>query len=770
MYRKKFFLNIILLAFALNSIAQTKYTISGYVRDSTSGEELIGSIISLKEAPSLGASTNAYGFYSVTAPEGKYNVIVQSMGYNTKLIHLDLNQNKRIDIKLLENVSQLNEITVSSEKQNENITKTQMSVEKIDIKEIEKIPVIFGEKDILKTIQLMPGVKSAGEGGSGFFVRGGAADQNLIFLDEANVYNAAHLLGFFSVFNSDAIKDITLFKGTQPAEYGGRLSSVLDVRMLDGNDKKFGVEGGIGVISSRLKIDGPIVKEKGSFTISGRRTYADLFLKLSNDSVIRSTKLYFYDLNAKANYRINDKNRIFLSGYFGKDVLGFGSTFGIDWGNATGTLRWNHLFGSKLFSNTSVIFSNYNYNIHLSGTNKIKIISRIQDWNAKMDFQYFVNSKNRLRFGLNSIYHKIIPGAVTLESSTTKLSDKYSSENAVYISNEYKSNKDFSFEYGLRGSSFSVLGPGNFYNYNNDGSVKDTLKYSTSKIIKTYYYLEPRLGINYVYSENTSIKAAYARNVQNMHLLSNSTSGNPTDSWIPTSNIVKSEIADQVSLGYYRNFKESKYQFSIEVYYKGLQNQIDYKDGAQITLNENAEAGLLYGIGRAYGVEFCLRKKIGKLTGWVGYTLSRTEKKIENINQGKWYAAKQDRTHDISIVTMYEINKKWTISSTWVYYTGNAVTFPSGKYEISGQLVNYYTERNGYRMPAYHRLDIGVTWNNKKTEKYESNWNFSCYNVYGRQNAYSITFKQDPNDPTKTQAVQTSLFRWVPSITYNFKF
>lgn len=767
---KKTLLSIILLAFALNSIAQTKYTISGYVRDSISGEELIGSIISLKETPSLGASTNVYGFYSVTAPEGKYNVIIQSMGYNTKRIHLDLNQNKRIDIKLSENLSQLNEVTVSSEKQNENITKTQMSVEKIDIKEIEKIPVIFGEKDILKTIQLMPGVKSGGEGGSGFFVRGGAADQNLIFLDEANVYNAAHLLGFFSVFNSDAIKDITLFKGTQPAEYGGRLSSVLDVRMLDGNDKLFGVEGGIGVISSRLKIDGPIVKEKGSFTISGRRTYADLFLKLSNDSVIRSTKLYFYDLNAKANYRINDKNRIFLSGYFGKDVLGFGSTFGIDWGNATGTLRWNHLFGSKLFSNTSVIFSNYNYNIHLSGTSKIKIISRIQDWNAKMDFQYFANSKNRLKFGFNSIYHKIIPGAVTLESSTTKLSDKYSSENAVYISNEYKSNTDFSIEYGLRGSFFSVLGPGNFYNYNKDGSVKDTLKYSTSKIIKTYYYLEPRLGINYVYSENTSIKAAYARNVQNMHLLSNSTSGNPTDSWIPTSNIVKSEIADQISLGYYRNFKENKYQFSTEVYYKGLQNQIDYKDGAQITLNENAEADLLYGIGRAYGVEFCLRKKVSKLTGWIGYTLSRTEKKIENINQGKWYAAKQDRTHDISIVTMYEINKKWTVSSTWVYYTGNAVTFPSGKYEISGQVVNYYTERNGYRMPAYHRLDIGVTWNNKKTEKYESNWNFSCYNVYGRQNAYSITFKQDPNDPTKTQAVQTSLFRWVPSITYNFKF
>jgi len=761
---------LILLFLSAITTAQTKYTISGYVRDTTSGEDLIGSIVSIKEIPSLGASTNAYGFYSISVPEGNYFVIIQSMGYKPKVVKVELNQNRRIDVKLRESVNELNEVTVTTEVKNENITKTQMGVEKIDIKEIEKIPVIFGEKDILKTIQLMPGVKSAGEGGSGFFVRGGAADQNLIYLDEATVYNAAHLLGFFSVFNSDALKDITLYKGTQPAEYGGRLSSVLDVKMLDGNDKKFGVEGGIGIIASRLKIDGPIVKDKGSFTISGRRTYADLFLKLSSDAATRSAKLYFYDLNAKTNYRINDKNRVFLSGYFGKDVLGFGTTFGIDWGNATGTLRWNHLFSSKLFSNTSVIFSNYNYNIHISGANKIKIVSKIQDWNAKMDFQYFLNSKNRIKFGFNSIYHKIVPGVVILETNTTTLSSKYSSENAAYISNEFKPSNHFSIEYGLRGSSFSVLGPGNFYNYNKDGTVKDTMKYTSNKVIKTYYYIEPRIGINYIISEKTSIKGGYSRNVQNMHLLSNSTSGNPTDSWIPTSNIVKPEISDQVSLGYYQNFKENKYQFSTEIYYKDLKNQIDYKDGAQILLNENAEADLLFGIGRAYGIEFCLKKKFGKFTGWVGYTLSRTEKKIENINQGNWYVAKQDRTHDVSVVGMYELTKKWNVAATWVYYTGNAVTFPSGKYEVAGQVVNYYTERNGYRMPAYHRLDIGVTWNNKKTAKYESNWNFSCYNVYGRQNAYSITFQPDPNDPTKTQAVQTSLFRWVPSITYNFKF
>lgn len=756
-------------------LAQKKVTLSGNIKDSKTGEQLIGASITIKEIPEVGATTNAYGFYSLTIPVGNYTVIVQFMGYEPKTVQLKLSQSTKQDFILGEKVSTLDEVVVVGERKDQNITKVQMGIEKISTKEIERIPVIFGEKDVLKTLQLTPGVKSAGEGSSGFYVRGGTADQNLILLDEATVYNASHLLGFFSVFNSDAIKDITFYKGTQPAEFGGRLSSVLDIKMQDGNEKNYSAEGGIGVIASRLKVEGPIKKDKGSFTISGRRTYADLFLKLSRDTNLNKTVLYFYDLNAKANYSLGDKDRIFLSGYFGRDVLGFASKIGVDWGNATGTLRWNHLYSDKLFSNTSLIFSNYEYKIHLDfSSTKVQVISRIQDWNLKEDFQYFANSKNEIKFGFNSIYHKIIPGAITLESNAKlnqlNLTNKYGWENALYVSDEYKINALWSLQYGLRFSAYSAIGPGDFYTYDADGNTIDTTKFSPGKFVKTYLNPEPRVNLNYILNEKSSVKVSYTRNIQNLHLLSNSTTENPTDSWIPSSNNVKPEISDQVSLGYFRNFKNNLYEFSAETYYKYMQNQIDYKDGSQITLNENAESQLLFGTGRAFGIELFLKKKYGKFTGWVGYTLSRTEKKIEGINNGNYYPAKQDRTHDVSIVGIYELSPKWTFSATWVYYTGNAVTFPSGKYEIAGQIVNYYTERNGYRMPAYHRLDIGVTWLRKKTEKFESSWNFSCYNAYGMENAYSITFQLDPNDASKTQAVQTTLFRWVPSVTYNFKF
>ncbi|MCD6010770.1 MAG: TonB-dependent receptor [Flavipsychrobacter sp.] len=752
-----------------------KYTISGYVRDSLTGEELIGVTIKVGEMPAVGTVTNAYGFYSLTIQEGKYTIVSQYVGYVSKVEKVDLVGNVKLDFKLAEQAHQLQEVVVTTEKKDENITKTQMGVEKLSIKEIETIPVLMGEKDVLKTLQLRPGVKSAGEGNSGFYVRGGAADQNLILLDEATVYNASHLLGFFSVFNSDALKDVTLYKGSQPAQYGGRLASVLDIRMQDGNDKQYGAEGGIGLIASRLKIEGPIVKNKGAFTVSGRRTYADVFLKLSQDSNINRARLYFYDLNAKANYRLDDKNRIYLSGYFGKDVLGFGDNFGIDWGNYTGTLRWNHLFSSKLFSNTSLIASNYNYNININfGGTSGNITSRIQDYNLKEDLQYYANSTNTVRFGFNSIHHTIVPGTISFISATSSssldLDKKYSWENAVYLSHEYKPNSRMSVEYGARLTSFSVIGPGTFYTYDSAGDAVDSAIYKSGTFVKTYVNVEPRLSANFIINEKSSVKASYGRNTQNLHMLSNSTSGNPTDLWIPNSNNVKPEIADQVAVGYFRNFKDNAYEFSAEVYYKDMQNQIDYKDGAELNFNENVEAELLMGKGRAYGMELFLKKKYGKLTGWVGYTLSRTERKIAGINNGKYYAAKQDRTHDIAIVGIYELNKKWTISSSWVYYTGNAVTFPSGKYSSGGYVVNYYTERNGYRMPAYHRLDIGATWYIKKTAKRESSLNISLYNAYGRMNAYSITFQEDPNDPTRTQAVQTTLFRWVPSITYNFKF
>ena len=765
----------LLFLFCLPLFSQNKYTISGYVKDARTGEELIGAAVIVKEIPSTGTYTNAYGFFSITIPQGNYTITVQFIGYEPKSIQITLNKNIKQEFTISEKTSELGEVVITAEKKNENISKNEMGVEKMEMKEIKNVPVLMGEKDVLKTLQLTPGVKSAGEGNSGFYVRGGAADQNLILLDEATVYNASHLLGFFSVFNSDAIKDVTLYKGSQPAEYGGRLSSVLDIRMKDGNDKTFGVEGGIGIIASRLKIEGPIKKDKGSFTISGRRTYADLFLKTSKDTSINKSRLYFYDLNAKANYDLDKNNRIFLSGYFGKDVFGFAKRFSMDWGNSTGTLRWNHLYSDKLFSNTSLIFSNYTYNIHLNfGTTKGVIVSRIQNWNLKQDYQYFISSKSSIKFGFNSIYHKIIPGVVTLESNSSfhelNLSNKFAWENALYYSQEYKPNDVLSLEFGLRFSAFSIIGPGDFYTYDSQGKTIDTTKLKSGEFLKTYFSPQPRISINYILNESSSLKASYARNVQDLHLLSNSTSGDPTDSWIPSSNNVKPEIADQVALGYFRNFKENKYEFSAEVYFKYLQNQIDYKDGAEITLNENAESQLLFGDGRAYGIELFLKKKYGKLNGWIGYTLARSEKKIDGINNNKYYPAKQDRTHDVSLVGIYEISKKWTVSGTWVYYTGNAVTFPSGKYQVNGVVTNYYTERNGYRMPPYHRLDIGITWQNVKRANFESSFNFSCYNVYGRENAYSITFQQDPKDLTKTQALQTTLFRWVPSITYNIKF
>jgi hypothetical protein len=775
MKKPKSILLIFVLLASLSATAQKKYTISGYVRDAKTGEEIIGAYLLIQDHKTLGAVSNAYGFYSLTIPEGTYIMSAQSMGFENKKSQIILNQNLKLDFQLDQFTTQLQEVVITERKKNENLTKTQMGVEKLNMKDLNNIPVLFGEKDVLKTIQLLPGAKSAGEGNSGFYVRGGTSDQNLILLDEATVYNASHLLGFFSVFNADALKDVNLYKGGQPAEFGGRLSSVLDIRTNDGNDKKYGVGGGIGLISSRLIIDGPIVKDKGSFSISARRTYLDLLLKLSKDSTINQGQLYFYDINAKANYRINSTNRIFLSGYFGKDVLAFGDRMGVNWGNATATLRWNHLFSDKLFSNTSLIFSDYTYNINtnIAGTQG-EIISRIQDYNLKEDFQYYPNPKNKIKFGFNSISHKIVPGAIKAASGTTiselDLTNNHAWENAIYASNEYKPNEIVSLEYGIRATSFSLIGPGDYFTYNSLGETIDTTSFGTNDFIKTYYSIEPRISANIILNKNSSVKVAYGRNTQNLHLLSNSTSGNPTDMWIPSSKNVKPEIADQISLGYFRNFKDNTYEFSTEIYYKYLQNQIDYKDGAELRFNENAESQLLFGTGRAYGIELLLKKKYGRLTGWIGYTLARTEKKIDGINKGDYYPVKQDRTHDITIVGMYQLAKKWTVSATWVYYTGNAVTFPSGKYELAGKMVSYYTERNGYRMPDYHRLDIGFTWQKKKTLKFESSWNFSLYNAYGRENPYSITFQTDPNDPTKTQAVQTTLFQWIPSITYNFKF
>jgi hypothetical protein len=760
---------------AFHGLAQTQYTVNGTIRDKSSGEVLIGASVYLLEVPRSGITSNSYGFYSISAPPGNYTLIVSFAGYQPDTVKIDLTKNMLLPIGLGIGGDQLAEVVVSAQRRNENVTRPLMGVQKLTTREIQNIPVLFGEKDVLKTIQLLPGIQFAGDGNSGFYVRGGGADQNLILLDEATVYNPSHLLGFFSTFNSDAIKDITVYKGGMPAEYGGRLSSVVDIKMNDGNNKEFHGGGGIGLISTRLNAEGPIVKDKGSYSISARRTYADVFLKLSRDSTVNGNSLYFYDLNVKANYKIGEKDHVYLSGYFGRDNLGFGKTFGIDYGNATGTARWNHVFNSRLFSNTSLIYSDYSYKIRInSDNNDINITSHIRDLDLKEDLQYFINADNKIDFGFNTIHHTISPGIISASQASSynslSLQNKYSQESAVYVSHEWSPADKVHFNYGLRATSFLVLGPGNLYTYDTSGNTIDTAHYNTGRIVKTYFNLEPRWSASFQASEATSFKLSYTRNVQVLHLLSNSTSANPTDLWLPSSNNVKPGIANQVSLGYYHNFHDNSYEFSSEVYYKNLQNQIDYRNGAQLIANENVESQLLFGEGRAYGMELFFKKKVGRLTGWVSYTLSRTELKIDGVNSNNWYPARQDRTHDISLVGIYQAGKKWTLSATWVYYTGNAVTFPNGKYEVDGQTAFYYTKRNGYRMPAYHRMDIAATLQAKKTKKFESSWTFSVYNLYGRENAYSIVFQNDPNDPTKTQALQYALFRFIPSVTYNFKF
>ena len=774
MYKITVFLLFASLCVAsLHLSAQQHFTISGYVKDAKTGEHLIGATITVAERQGVGSATNAYGFFSLTLPAGNYTVNAQFIGYDLKAVKVNLHHTVTVDVNLEPKSSELNEVVVSAHRPDENITKIQMGVQKLNTQEMSNVPVLFGEKDLLKTIQLLPGIQSAGDGGSGFYVRGGGSDQNLILLDEATVYNATHLMGFFSVFNSDAIKDVSVYKGNEPAEYGGRLSSVVDVKMNDGNDKTLKVNGGIGLISSHVTVEGPIVKDKGSFIVSARRTYADLFLKLSKDSLLKRSSLYFYDLNAKANYEFDRSNRLYLSGYFGKDVLGLSDMFGINWGNKTLTVRWNHLFSDKIFSNTSLIFSDYNYNITVNSGLQFTIISRIQDYTLKEDFQYYMNEHSTLKWGVQIIRHHTTPGTVTSTGDNVNiknLPNKQAWENSLYLSHQYIFSPKFSAEYGLRATLFQLMGPGTFYSYDADGNVSDSASYGSGKAVKSYLTVEPRISLNYKLTDESSLKASYATNSQNMHLLSNSTSGRPTDLWVPSSNNVKPEIAEQVAVGYYRNFSNNLYEFSAELYYKNLYNQINFKNGAQLIMNANIESQIISGTGRAYGLELYFKKTYGRFNGWISYTLSRSERKFAGINNGNYFPSNQDRTHDISVVGIYNLNKKWMLSATWVYNTGNAVTFPAGKYSVDGTTLFYYTQHNADRMPAYHRLDLGATWITKKTKKYESSWTFSLYNAYGHDNAYMIQFQNNPNDPDKTQAVQTTLFKMVPSVSFNFKF
>jgi hypothetical protein len=769
---------VLILCFILAHIgqisAQNKRTINGNVTDAKTGETLIGASIKLAGSATAAAITNSYGFYSVNTPQGSYEITVSFVGYKTITRNIDIHNDVRLNF-VLEEDSQLNEVVISANKRNENVSNPQMGLQKIDVKEINNIPVLLGERDVLKTLQLLPGIKSAGEGNSGFYVRGGSTDHNLILLDEAPVYNASHLLGFFSTFNSDAIKDVSVYKGGMPAQYGGRLSSVLDIKMNDGNRKSYTAEGGIGLISSRLKVEGPIVKDKGSFMISARRTYMDAFLKLSSDSSVNKNTLYFYDLNAKANYQLDDKNTLYLSGYFGRDKLGLSDTFGFNWGNATVTLRWNHLYSNRLFSNTSLIYSNYNYVIqNFMEENNFEVNSSIKDFNLKQDFEYSYSNNHNLKFGINAIQHTIAPGKLTASERSSVNETTYENRNglefAAYISDEWNVNDQMNLVYGLRLSSFSLIGPGNIKTYDVDGNTISTSAYRSNEFVKSYINLEPRISTSYQLSNSSSLKAAYTRNVQNIHLMSNSTSTSPTDIYIMNSNNVKPEIADQVAAGYFRNFNNDNYEFSAEIYYKWMQNQIEYRSGTDLRGNGNVEADLLYGDGRAYGMELFFKKRFGKINGWIGYTWSRTERQFDAINNGKWFYAKQDRTHDLSLVGIYKAGKRWTFSSVFVYNTGNAVTFPSGKYQINDRTVFYYTNKNGYRTPDYHRLDVSATLEGKPGKKLQSSWSFGIYNLYNRKNAFSIDFKDDPDDPTKTQAVQTTLFGIIPSVTWNFKF
>lgn len=754
-------------------VMQEKFTISGTIKSKEKGETIIGATIS---AANTGTVSNEYGFFSLTLAKGDYTLQVTAVGMQRQTMQLTLDKNRVVNI-LLDNESKvLEEVQVTATARGRSLSSPQMGIERLSIKEVKMIPVLFGEKDILKTVQLLPGIKPAGDGNSGFFVRGGAADQNLILLDEAPVYNASHLLGFFSTFNSDAIKDVTIYKGGMPAQYGGRLSSVLDIKMNDGNNQDYNVSGGIGLISAKLNVEGPIQKDKSSFLVTGRRTYADMFLKLSGDSALNKNTLYFYDLNAKLNYAIGPRDRIYLSAYLGRDKMGVGDLFGLQWGNITGTLRWNHIFHRKLFSNTSLIFSNYDYKISVRfGAYDFNIFSQIRDWNLKQEFQWYLNSRNSIRFGFNTIRHIIRPGEITSSEESNinpeTLQKRHSWENAAYATNTWKASDKLSFTFGLRVSAFSILGGGDYYNIDKDGNITDTLQYAKGAVVKTYYNLEPRLAVSYQFSKTAAVKASYVRNTQSLHLISNSTSANPTDRWVASTNIIKPEISDQVSVGYYKNLWNNRYELVVEAYYKTMQNQVDYRDGADVFSNSNAiEAALLFGEGRAYGIEWQLKKKVGRFSGWLSYTLSKTERRINGINNNQWYNARQDRTHDISLVGTYQLNKKWTLSATWVYYTGDAVTFPAGKYTIDDQVIFYYTERNGYRMPDYHRLDLGATWVLKQKKRFSSELSFSLYNAYGRQNAFTIQFREGKDDPTKTEAVQIALFSFIPSVSYNFKF
>lgn len=788
---------LLLLFLSSGLMAQQKVSLNGYVQDAATGEELIGATIRVMELPGTGVTTNVYGFYSITLPPGRYTLEYNYVGYRKEQRELELNEDRKLNVQLQAADFELKEVVVSSQRQNANVEEVNMSRENLSIEQVRKLPALFGEVDLIKTIQLLPGVQTAGEGTTGMFVRGGSADQNLILLDEATVYNASHFLGFFSVFNPDAIKNIELYKGGIPARFGGRLSSILDIQMRDGNRQNYVFSGGVGSISSRLTAEGPLQKDRSSFLISGRRTYADLFLRLSPDENINNNTLYFYDFNAKANYIINENNRLYLSGYFGRDVFGVEDLFGLDWGNATFTTRWNHIFSDKLFLNTSLIYSKFDYGFDANdGVNSFIWKSALEDYNLKTDFSWFLNPKNTITFGSNSQYHYFGPPKITFEGETDidniDLFDRFAFEQAFYLGNEQKISDKLSLEYGLRYSLFQNLGPSRVYEYapglpRTNQTITDTLHFGQLEPIQFYDGWEPRFGARYRLGENSSLKTSYNRTFQYLQIASNATAGLPIDRWIPADRYVRPLIGDQIAAGYFRNFADDTYEASVEVYYKWMQRLIDFKPAAQILLTNNIETEILEGRGWSYGTEWLLRKNTGNTTGWLAYTLSRSMRQVPGINNDQPYPARYDRTHDIALVLNHELSRRWSVSGNFVYSTGTAVSFPTGRTVIAGQSIPVYDDnrRNANRMPPYHRLDLSATLNSRARSgrKWEGSWVFSIYNVYARKNAFTITFEEvynnDPNfTPTPNEtvynkelgAVKLYLFSIIPSVTYNFQF
>ncbi|MBQ4914879.1 TonB-dependent receptor [Maribacter sp. MMG018] len=777
------------------SFSQQKYTLSGSVTEENSNETLIGVTIAFPSL-STGVTTNEYGFYSITLPEGEYQVIVSYLGFKNIVQNISLTQDQKIDFKLSEEAEQLQEVIVTENVEKMDIRKPQMSVNTLSVGTIKKIPVILGEADVIKSILLLPGVTNAGEGASGFNVRGGSADQNLILLDEAVIFNSSHLFGFFSVFNPDAIKDIKLYKGGIPARYGGRVSSVLDIFQKEGNSNEFKINGGIGAVASRLLAEGPIKKGKAAFLIGGRASYAHLFLPLFD---VDNTA-YFYDLNTKLNYKINDNNNIFLSGYFGRDVFGISDSFVNTYGNAVGNFRWNHLFSDKLFSNLSLIYSDYYYGLKLDFVG-FNWNSGIQNFNLKYDLKHYVSDKLQVNYGINNIYYQFNPGKIEPSNTSSgiveeQLVQKYANEFAAYVDFEHRLTSNLSLGYGLRFSYFNRLGQDELNVYANDNPVDydpilliykeaspiDVINPEKGKSLASYTNFEPRASLSYTLNDNSSIKASYTRLAQYLHLLSNTSSPTPLDVWTPSGPFIKPQLLDQYALGYFRNFKDATYSMETEIFYKDVQNRIDYIDGANLIANNAIEQVILNGEARAYGLELLLRKNEGKFQGWLAYTLSKSEQRTPGrnlpfgnitetgINFGEWYNTPYDKTHDISVYASYDLNEKWNFNANFVYQTGQPTNYPIGQYEFQGLTVPYYGLRNEERLPAYNRLDISATLTPKrnKNKKIKGEWVFSLYNVYNKKNAASINFRRN-DDTGANEAVRTSIFGIVPAVTYNFK-